>query len=128
MNGVVPERLRVFEVARSAGNAIEGLAVELPTQWARTHAHVEVELTRHDDELGWHARLVGDEKASGMTPEELCLRVSVSCSIAGCAKFGLGWWLRRTHATMGAAAESGSAGSGGSVGCRRCAVLGRVRR
>jgi len=61
--GIAPERLRVFETARSARDGIEGLAVELPTAWARTHGRVEVALTRVSDELGWHAHLVGDEQA-----------------------------------------------------------------
>jgi hypothetical protein len=61
--GIAPERLRVFEAARSAREGIEALAVELPTAWARTHGRVEVELTRVSDELGWHAHLVGDEQA-----------------------------------------------------------------
>jgi hypothetical protein len=61
--GIAPEWLRVFETANYARDAIEGLAVELPTAWARNHGRVKVELTRVSDELGWHAHLVGDEQA-----------------------------------------------------------------
>jgi hypothetical protein len=51
--------MRVFEVSVSRGGAIDDLAIDLPTAWARTHARIEVALSQ--DELGWHARLVGDD-------------------------------------------------------------------
>jgi hypothetical protein len=53
------ERMRVFEVSVSRGDAIDAVVVDLPTAWARTHARVEVSLSK--DELGWYARLVGDD-------------------------------------------------------------------
>jgi hypothetical protein len=50
--------MRVFQVSVGRGDAIDDLAIDLPTAWARRHARVEV--TMSQDELGWHARLVGD--------------------------------------------------------------------
>lgn len=50
--------MRVFEVSVSRGDAIDHVAFDLPTAWARRHARIEVSLSQ--DEFGWHARLVGD--------------------------------------------------------------------
>jgi hypothetical protein len=56
-----PEWLRVYEIARGDDRGGIGIfSVDLPTGWARTHSRVEVALA-HDDALGWHARLVGDD-------------------------------------------------------------------
>jgi hypothetical protein len=54
--------MRVFEIWVSRGDGIRVLAVDLPTAWAKIHARVEVLLAHSDDELGWHAQIVGDEE------------------------------------------------------------------
>jgi hypothetical protein len=51
--------MRVFEVSVSRGDALDDVAIDLPTAWARRHRRVEVSLSQ--DDLGWHARLLGDD-------------------------------------------------------------------
>jgi hypothetical protein len=53
--------LRVFEIVRDSDTdtGISFFEVDLPTPWARSHAHAEVAL-REDEYFGWGATLVGD--------------------------------------------------------------------